>query len=116
MKRTWKAERLTGTHNEENVEGGTLDGDAKMSATDYLTDCPKLLKRIFDAINAIGSTGKLQSVRFNDREVRYFDSASLEDLVRLYRLHYRHCGHATCLPDIDNPAMVRRGRPGTFQF
>jgi hypothetical protein len=87
-----------------------------MTTYDYKTDCPKLLKGMFDAINAIGSTGQVQQVRFNDREVKFFGSTDLTDLVRLYRLHYRHCGATSGLPDIDSPAMVSRGRPAGWNF
>lgn len=77
--------------------------------------CADELRRIYDAIMALGTGKARTTISFGDRSVTYSQS-QLKDLRAIYAAFWRQCGADSGLPDLTAAATVERGRPAEFRY
>ncbi len=76
--------------------------------------CTDELRKIYDAIVALGSGRQAVSVSFGERSATYAQ-AQLPALQRLYGMFYRSCGADSGLPDLSLNNAVERGPPALYR-
>ena len=77
--------------------------------------CADELRRIYDAIMALGTGKAHTTISFGDRSVTYSQS-QLRDLRDIYAAFWRQCGADSGLPDLTAAGAVTRGAPASYRF